>query len=46
MSGDFTFEDWHGNGRGKVVEDLELEAILSQGSCQTREELSKSLGIS
>nr|CDS31836.1 histone lysine N methyltransferase SETMAR [Hymenolepis microstoma] len=32
---------------GKVVEDAELEAILSEDSCrQTEEELSESLGIS
>ena len=39
-------EDRHSGGREKVVEDAELEAILSEDSRQTQEELSESLGIS
>nr|CDS33127.2 gamma aminobutyric acid receptor subunit [Hymenolepis microstoma] len=44
----FVFILWfdHSGGGGKVVGDAELEAILSEDSCQTREELSESLGVS
>lgn len=38
-SGDFAVEDRHSGGGEKVVEDAELEAILSEDSCQTEEEL-------
>lgn len=44
-SGDFAVEDRHSGGREKVVENAELEAILSENSCQTQEELSDLLII-
>nr|CDS25313.1 Mariner Mos1 transposase [Hymenolepis microstoma] len=43
-SGDFAVEDRHGGGDEKGVEDAELEVILSEDSCQIKEELSESLG--
>nr|CUU97482.1 Mariner Mos1 transposase [Hymenolepis microstoma] len=42
-SGDFAVVDRHSGGREKVSENAELEAILSEDSCQTQEELSESL---
>nr|CDS31992.1 Mariner Mos1 transposase [Hymenolepis microstoma] len=46
VGGDFAVEDGHSGEGEKVVEEAELEAILSEDSCQTEEELSESLGIS
>nr|CDS26548.1 Mariner Mos1 transposase [Hymenolepis microstoma] len=44
-SGDFAVEDRHSGGGEEVVDDAELEAILSDNSCrQTQGELSESLG--
>ena len=40
-NGDFDVED----GREKVFEDAELEALLEQDSCQNQEELARSLGV-
>ena len=45
-NGDFDVEDRHSGGREKVFEDAELEALLEQDSCQTQEELARSLGDS
>jgi len=36
---DFDVEDRHSDGREKVFEDAELEALLEQDSCQNQEEL-------
>jgi len=44
-NGDFDVEDRHGDGREMVFEDAELEALLDQDSCQTQQELAKSLGV-
>ena len=41
---DFDVEDRHSDGREKVFEDAELEA-LEQDSCQNQEELARSLGV-
>ena len=35
----FDVEDRHSDGREKVFEDAELEALLEQNSCQNQEEL-------
>nr|CDS30341.1 histone lysine N methyltransferase SETMAR [Hymenolepis microstoma] len=45
VSGDFAVENRHSGGGEKVVEDAELEAILSEDLCQIQEELSESLDI-
>ena len=37
-NGEFDIEDKELNGRPKVYEDAELEALLDQDSCQTHEE--------
>ncbi|EGI66633.1 Mariner Mos1 transposase [Acromyrmex echinatior] len=37
--------NWHRDGREKVFEDAELEALLDQDSCQNQEELARSLGV-
>ena len=44
-NGDFDVEDRHSDGREKVFEDAELEALLEQDSCQNQEELARSLGV-
>ena len=44
-SGDFYIEDRHGGGKQKTFEDSELEALLSEDSCQTQEELAEWLGV-
>ena len=44
-NGDFDVEDRHSDGRGKVFEDAELEALLEQDSYQNQEELARSLGV-
>lgn len=44
-SGDFVVEDRHSGGREKTFEDDELEALLNEDSCQTQEQLAKSLGV-
>ena len=44
-SGDLDAEDRHGGGKEKIFEDFELEASLAYDSYQTKEELSKSLGV-
>ena len=43
-NGDVDVEDRHSDGREKVFEDAELEALLEQDSCQNQEELT-SLGV-
>ena len=40
---DFDVENRHSDGREKVFEDAELEALLEQDSCQNQEELA--LGV-
>ena len=42
---DFDVEDRHSDGREKIFEDAELEALLEQDSCQNQEELARSLGV-
>ena len=44
-NGDFDVEDRHSDGREKIFEDAELEALLEQASCQNQEELARSLGM-
>jgi len=44
-SGDFDVEDKEHDGRPKLVEDAELEALLGEDLCQTQEELAESLRI-
>ncbi|GFU28593.1 mariner Mos1 transposase [Trichonephila clavipes] len=44
-NGDFDVEDHHGGGREKLFEDVELEALLDQDSCQTQQELAGSLRV-
>ena len=41
---DFDIEDRHSDGREKVFEDIELEALLEQDSCQNREERGTIIG--
>ena len=36
--GEFDIEDKERSGRPKVSEDVELQTLLDQGSCQTQEE--------
>ena len=42
---DFDIEDRLRDGREKVFEDVELEALLEQDSCQNQEKLARSLGV-
>ena len=42
-SGDFDVEDQYGDGKEKIFEDSDLEALLAENSCQTRQELAESL---
>ena len=44
-SGDFDVEDRHGDGKQKIFEGSELEALLAEDWCQTQEELAESLGV-
>ena len=44
-SSDFDIEDRHGGGKQKIFEDSELQALLSEDSCQAQEELAESLGV-
>ena len=44
-NGNFDVEDQHSGKREKVFEDVELEALLEQDSCQNQEELARSLGV-
>ena len=44
-NGEFDIEDKERSGRPNVYKDLELEALLDQGSCQTQEELTHTLGV-
>ena len=44
-SGDFDVKDRHGGGKEKIFEDFELEALISEDSYQTQEELTKSLRV-
>ncbi|EFN79452.1 Histone-lysine N-methyltransferase SETMAR, partial [Harpegnathos saltator] len=44
-NGDFHVEVRHSGGREKVFEDAELEALLNENSCQSQEELARSLGV-
>ena len=37
-NGEFDIEDKERSGRPKVHEDVELETLLDQNSCQTQEE--------
>ena len=44
-SGDFDFEDRHGDEKEKIFEDSELDALLVEDSCQMQEEFAESLGV-
>jgi len=44
-SGDFDVEGKERAGRPKLDEDAELETLLDENPCQTKEELAKSLGV-
>ena len=44
-NGDFVVEDQHGNGREKVFEDAELEALLDEDLCEMHQKLAGSLGV-
>lgn len=44
-SGDFDIKDKERPGQPKMFEDEELEALLEEDSCQTQEELAKSLNV-
>lgn len=44
-SGNFDTEDKERPGQAKKFEDEDLEALLSEDSCQTQEELAESLGV-
>ncbi|MDD9338998.1 MAG: hypothetical protein PV362_04935 [Providencia heimbachae] len=44
-SGDFDISDKAREDRPVQFEDAELEALLNQESCQTQEELAKTLGM-
>jgi len=44
-SGDFSVEDKERSGQPKKFEDEELETLLDQDSCQTQEELAKTLEV-
>ena len=44
-SGGFCLEDQERPGQPKKIEDVELAALLDQDSCQTQENLAKSLGV-
>ena len=44
-NGEFDIEDKERSGRPKVYEDVELEALFDQDSCQTQEELALTLGV-
>lgn len=44
-SGNFDIKDKERPGQPKRFEDDELETILDKGSCQTQDELAKSLGV-
>ena len=44
-NGDFDVEDRHSDGREKIFEDAELDALLEQDSCQNQKELARSLGV-
>ena len=43
-NGEFDVEDKERSGRPKVYEDVELEALLDEDSCQTQKELALTLG--
>ena len=44
-SGDFYVEDRHDGGTKNIFEDLELEALLAEDTCQTDIELTESLEV-
>ena len=44
-NGDFDVENRHGDGKKKMFEDSELEALLAEDLCQIKEELAESLRI-
>ena len=44
-SDDFDVEDRHGGRKEKIFEDSEIEALLSNDSCQMQEEVAESLGV-
>ena len=43
--GDFVLEDEKRPGQPKKLEDEELKALLDEDSCQRKEELAESLGL-
>ena len=43
--GEFDIEDKERSGRPKVYEDVELEALLDRDSCQTQEQLARTLKV-
>jgi len=42
---EFDVEDKERSGRPKVYEDMELDALLDEDSCQTQKELALTLGV-
>ena len=44
-SGDFDVENRHGDEKGNIFEDFELEALFAEDLCQTRKELAESLRV-
>ena len=42
---DFYVEGPHGSEKEKILEDVELEALLAEDSCQTQEELAELLEV-
>ena len=41
----FDVENRHGGGKEKTFKDPKLEALLTEDSCQTQEELAESLAV-
>ena len=41
----FDVDDRHGGGREMVFQDVKLEVLLDQNSCQTQEEMAGSLRV-
>ena len=41
----FDVENWHGGRKEKIFEDSELEALLTEVSCQTQDGLAESLEV-
>ena len=44
-SGDFDIKDRHGGGKENIFEDSEMEALLTEDSCQTQKETAESLAV-